>query len=207
MRGWSETPSLLASPTTAHLFAMAAPAPKPMPRRWGVFGELAVDQVLPTGIVDGMCLGDVCYENTHATRLEGRRFQWSGTSPKATLFSDSSGNFASQLEWIEKSPSVPALGSRLCIRRRACSSDEMPRAQNGTQPEKVVSTDPPYYDNIGYADLSDFFYVWLRKLPETGPSFPDLFATLAVPKAEELVATPYRHGNKEKSGRPFFWPG
>ena len=58
----------------------------------------------------------------------------------------------------------------------------------------VVSTDPPYYDNIGYADLSDFFYVWLRR--SLKPVYPDLFATLAVPKAEELVATPYRHGSK-----------
>ena len=56
---------------------------------------------------------------------------------------------------------------------------------------------PPYYDNIGYADLSDFFYVWLRR--SLKPVFPDLFATLAVPKAEELVATPYRHGGKEKA--------
>lgn len=62
---------------------------------------------------------------------------------------------------------------------------------------KVVSTDPPYYDNIGYADLSDFFYVWLRRALK--PVFAGLFATLAVPKAEELVATPYRHGSKEKA--------
>jgi putative DNA methylase len=62
---------------------------------------------------------------------------------------------------------------------------------------KIISTDPPYYDNIGYADLSDFFYVWLRR--SLKPVFPDLFATLAVPKAEELVATPYRHGSKEKA--------
>jgi putative DNA methylase len=69
---------------------------------------------------------------------------------------------------------------------------------------KIVSTDPPYYDNIGYADLSDFFYVWLR--PSLKPVFPDLFATLAVPKAEELVATPYRHGSKEKA-ETFFLAG
>ena len=69
---------------------------------------------------------------------------------------------------------------------------------------KVVSTDPPYYDNIGYADLSDFFYVWLRR--SMRPVFPDLFATLAVPKAEELVATPYRHGSKEKA-EAFFLDG
>ena len=62
---------------------------------------------------------------------------------------------------------------------------------------KVISTDPPYYDNIGYADLSDFFYVWLRR--SLKPVFPDLFATLAVPKAEELVATPYRHGGSENA--------
>src|SRR5205085_5524320 len=61
--------------------------------------------------------------------------------------------------------------------------------------DKVVSTDPPYYDNIGYADLSDFFYVWLRR--SLKPIFPDLFATLTVPKADELVATPGRHGGKE----------
>jgi putative DNA methylase len=63
--------------------------------------------------------------------------------------------------------------------------------------DKLVSTDPPYYDNIGYADLSDFFYVWLRR--SLRPVFPGLFATLAVPKAEELVATPYRHGGKEQA--------
>jgi len=69
---------------------------------------------------------------------------------------------------------------------------------------KVVSTDPPYYDNIGYADLSDFFYVWLRRSLQ--PVFPDLFATLAVPKAEELVATAYRHGGKDKA-EAFFLDG
>ncbi|WP_020507739.1 DUF1156 domain-containing protein [Lamprocystis purpurea] len=68
----------------------------------------------------------------------------------------------------------------------------------------VVSTDPPYYDNIGYADLSDFFYVWLRR--SLKPVFPALFATLAVPKAAELVATPYRHGSKEKA-EAFFLKG
>ena len=59
---------------------------------------------------------------------------------------------------------------------------------------KVVSTDPPYYDNIGYADLSDFFYIWLRR--SLREIFPAIFATVAVPKAEELIATPYRHGGK-----------
>jgi putative DNA methylase len=69
---------------------------------------------------------------------------------------------------------------------------------------KIISTDPPYYDNIGYADLSDFFYVWLRRALHT--IFPNLLATIAVPKAEELVATPYRHGDKDKA-EAFFLKG
>jgi putative DNA methylase len=69
---------------------------------------------------------------------------------------------------------------------------------------KILSTDPPYYDNIGYADLSDFFYVWQRRTLKL--SFPDYLATLVVPKAEELVATPYRHGSKEKA-EAFFLDG
>ncbi|WP_420474277.1 DUF1156 domain-containing protein [Noviherbaspirillum sp. ST9] len=77
-------------------------------------------------------------------------------------------------------------------------------ATQSTSQNKVVSTDPPYYDNIAYADLSDFFYVWLRRALKS--VFPDLFATLAVPKAEELVATPYRHGSKEKA-ETFFLDG
>lgn len=92
---------------------------------------------------------------------------------------------------------------------------ELPAAGNGSATQsdaqsqtisasKVISTDPPYYDNIGYADLSDFFYVWLRR--SLRPVFPDLYATLAVPKAEELVATPYRHGGKEKA-EVFFLDG
>ena len=77
-------------------------------------------------------------------------------------------------------------------------------ATQTTSESKVVSTDPPYYDNIAYADLSDFFYVWLRR--SLKPVFPDLFATLAVPKAEELVATSYRHGTRD-AAEAFFLDG
>jgi putative DNA methylase len=59
---------------------------------------------------------------------------------------------------------------------------------------KVISTDPPYYDNVPYADLSDYFYIWLRRSLQS--VFPNLFTTLAVPKAEELVAFAYRHNGK-----------
>lgn len=69
----------------------------------------------------------------------------------------------------------------------------------------VVSTDPPYYDNIGYADLSDFFYVWLRRsLREIHPT---LFATLLTPKAEELIAASNRHGGDKQKARTFFETG
>jgi putative DNA methylase len=69
----------------------------------------------------------------------------------------------------------------------------------------VVSTDPPYYDNVPYADLSDFFYVWLRR--SLRQVFPDLFATLAVPKAEELVAFAYRHSDGKVGAEAFFLDG
>lgn len=69
---------------------------------------------------------------------------------------------------------------------------------------KVISIDPPYYDNISYADLSDFFYVWLRRTLRN--VYPDLFATKAVPKMEELIAAPVRHGDKDSAER-FFLEG
>jgi putative DNA methylase len=68
----------------------------------------------------------------------------------------------------------------------------------------VISSDPPYYDNIGYADLSDFFYVWMKRC--LSPVYPELFGTLAVPKVEELVATPYRHGGVSQA-EEFFLNG
>jgi putative DNA methylase len=68
----------------------------------------------------------------------------------------------------------------------------------------VFSTDPPYYDNVPYADLSDFFYVWLRR--SLLKVYPELLGTVLVPKAEELIAEPFRHGGREKA-RTFFEQG
>ncbi len=110
---------------------------------------------------------------------------------------DSSGSYANLFERQVKG--FDALGTKA---GGAASQADANRQSNSA--DKLVSTDPPYYDNIGYADLSDFFYVWLRR--SLRPVFPDLFATLAVPKTEELVATPYRHGNKEKA-EAFFLNG
>lgn len=69
----------------------------------------------------------------------------------------------------------------------------------------MVSTDPPYYDNIGYADLSDFFYVWLRQ--SLRDTYPDVFSTMLVPKAEELIVTPYRHDGSVEKAKGFFEEG
>lgn len=69
----------------------------------------------------------------------------------------------------------------------------------------MVSTDPPYYDNIGYADLSDYFYVWLRK--SLKKTYPDLFRTLLVPKSEELIATPFRFEESMERAKEFFEDG
>jgi putative DNA methylase len=116
---------------------------------------------------------------------------------EANPFSESGGGYNSALDWIE--PAVRAL-----IGGAAGSAGAENAQTQSITADKLVSTDPPYYDNIGYADLSDFFYVWLRR--SLRPVFPDLFATMAVPKAEELVATPYRHGSKEKA-ESFFLDG
>ena len=83
-------------------------------------------------------------------------------------------------------------------------AQQLDAQDQSTSSKRVVSIDPPYYDNIGYADLSDFFYVWLRRSLRS--TFPDIFATLTVPKSEELVASPYRHGTREKA-ETFFLDG
>ncbi len=69
----------------------------------------------------------------------------------------------------------------------------------------LVSTDPPYYDNIGYAALSDFFYVWLRRT--IGDLYPGLFATILVPKEPELVAAPERFGGDKHAAKEHFEQG
>ncbi len=114
-------------------------------------------------------------------------------------FAESSGDFYQQ---VKRALTVFEISF---VTAGANGSSAQADAQSGIgSVPRVVSTDPPYYDNIGYADLSDFFYVWLRRSLKS--IFPDLFATLAVPKAEELVATPYRHGSKEKA-EAFFLDG
>lgn len=118
---------------------------------------------------------------------------------EANPFCSSSGSYNNMLEWVYKAvnylPNTPAYGS---VRQFDAQSD------NGLR-NIAISTDPPYYDNIGYADLSDFFYVWLRQaLKET---YPKAFRTMLVPKEEELIATPYRHEGSVERARDFFEDG
>jgi putative DNA methylase len=112
-------------------------------------------------------------------------------------FSNSTGNWMAMVDWTWKSlATLPAN-----TRGQAEQGDAQTQIISN---DKVVSTDPPYYDNICYADLSDFFYVWLRRSLRS--VFTELFSTVTVPKAEELVATPYRHGGKAKA-ESFFLDG
>ena len=123
-----------------------------------------------------------------------------GLRGRQSALQTAGGNFIESADWIAKVARHSSLAANGAGTRSQADASNRKRSVDG----KVVSTDPPYYDNIGYADLSDFFYVWLRR--SLKPVFPDLFATLAVPKAEELVATPYRHGSKEKA-ESFFLDG
>ena len=116
---------------------------------------------------------------------------------EANPLSTSSGNFLSGI--VQASKVVECLPT--AKQGIVCQEDAQ---QQRTSAGKVVSTDPPYYDNIGYADLSDFFYVWLRR--SLSMQFPDLFLSITVPKAEELVATPFRHGGKTEAEH-FFLAG
>ena len=116
------------------------------------------------------------------------------TNPIAGAGGDIFGTVKSVCEVIEKQFS----------RKQHASALQIDAITQAISKEKIVSTDPPYYDNIGYADLSDFFYVWLRRTLR--PTFPDLFVTIVVPKAEELVATPYRHGGRDEA-EAFFLDG
>lgn len=111
--------------------------------------------------------------------------------------SNSTGNFIGQIEYLTNSlVSFPYLRQGYVFHNAA--------QYQKLSTTKIISTDPPYYDNIGYADLSDFFYVWLRR--SLRPVFPTLYGTMSVPKAEELVATPYRHGGKD-AAEHFFMDG
>lgn len=117
---------------------------------------------------------------------------------EANPFSDSAGCCDNMLEWVTKATLLFPATIQGSAKQHDAQSD------NGLR-NIAVSTDPPYYDNIGYADLSDYFYVWMRQALKG--TYPKLFRTMLVPKAEELVATPYRFEGSVEKARDFFEDG
>ena len=114
---------------------------------------------------------------------------------EANPFSSSTGNWSGQVAWVRKAiAAAPAAGFGKVSHQDATS-------RLGVVPSPVVCTDPPYYDNISYADLSDFFYVWLRR--NLSEVWPDECATLLTPKADELIANPYRAGSQDAAREHF----
>ena len=115
---------------------------------------------------------------------------------EVNTFGHAAGDIEVSLDSLGKALGQLPLGSR---------SDVAQRDATQFDPEYrgfVVATDPPYYDNVGYADLSDFFYIWLRR--SLAPIYPDLFSTMLTPKVGELVADPFRtDGDKVKTDRNF----
>jgi putative DNA methylase len=134
---------------------------------------------------------------TKVNQTFGRQtVQMSWDYAEANALSSQSGSFHNSLDYTCKG--VVAAGRIVGVVAQADAQ------RQEISVGKVVSTDPPYYDNIGYADLSDYFYVWLRYCLKD--MYPALFSTVATPKEEELVATPARHGGRE-SAEQFFLHG
>ena len=116
---------------------------------------------------------------------------------EANAFSNSTGNWRNCIEWGTKTLDA--------LRIASVGTERQSDAQTISYADgALISTDPPYYDNIGYADLSDYFFCWMR--PLLRGVYPDLFSVLATPKSEELIADPYRHGGKEVA-ESFFLDG
>jgi putative DNA methylase len=118
---------------------------------------------------------------------------------EANIFGDAAGDFSRCVD------SIAEVLERLPNRGVAASVVQSDAASTRQSLQMLFCTDPPYYDNIGYADLSDFFYIWLRRSLDT--VFPDLFRTLLTPKSEELVATPYRFAGSQERADDHFESG
>ncbi|MDB4650127.1 hypothetical protein OAE37_00005, partial [Pirellulaceae bacterium] len=117
---------------------------------------------------------------------------------EANIFSNSSGNWSGMIKWIEKVLlAIPGSGVGISLQRDATHEIDHPL-------RPLVSCDPPYYDNVPYSNLSDYFYMWLRR--SLHPVFPGLFSTISAPKQPELVANQFRHGGREQA-HAFFMDG
>lgn len=162
----------------------------------GVYLAFVVDKLADRGST--VCSWDVTREGLRNT-FGRQAIPMTWDFAEGNTFSNSSGCFDNSLEWIIKClHELPQTTLKGDARQFDAQSDNGRRGL-------AISTDPPYYDNIGYADLSDFFYVWLRQ--SLRRTYPKLFSTMLVPKHEELVATPYREGRGKDGARDFFEEG
>src|SRR6266704_5575055 len=144
-----------------------------------IYLALAVDRMADRS--SSICSWDTGYvkvRNTFARQAIPMVWDFAEANP----FSESTGNFQGAIDWVAE---VIAVSS--CNTPGEATQRDATTTINGAE-HPLISTDPPYYDNIGYADLSDFFYVWLRR--SLISIYPDLFKTMLVPKAQELIATP-----------------
>lgn len=156
----------------------------------------AVDRI--TDRNSTICSWDVTRDNirnTFARQAIPMTWDFAESNP----FSESTGNFYGAVGWIGE-----VIKCSPCDPRGMAKQQDATVSVNGIK-NPVISTDPPYYDNIGYADLSDFFYVWMRR--SLNHIYPDLFSTMLVPKTEELVATPYRFDGDRNKAKQFFETG
>ncbi len=145
----------------------------------------------------------ICVWNTQGEKIEQvfarQAIPMNWDYPEANPFSESTGNWLGNMDWIGEvlEALLPAITKGFAVNRDATHPNGLAQI--------MVSTDPPYYDNIGYADLSDFFYIWMRQgIQEV---YPEIFATLLTPKVSELVATPYRFGNDATTAERHFEQG
>ena len=118
---------------------------------------------------------------------------------EANPMSESTGNFLGTIDWVVEVVALSPSGTTGVVQQRNATT-----TTSGAS-HLLISTDPPYYDNIGYADLADFFYVWLRR--SLNSVYPDLFKTMLVPKSQELIATPFRFDGSKRKAQEFFETG
>ena len=145
-------------------------------------------------------LSTICIWNTQRETIEqtfGRQaIPMTWDYAEANVFSSSTGSWDSSLEWI------PKVLEKLPKKVKPGKAEQKNATSIDIRNSYIIATDPPYYDNIAYADLSDFFYIWLRKTLKN--SYPSIFSTLTVPKNEEIVATPYRFEGDKSLAKNFF---
>ncbi|MBA2133540.1 DUF1156 domain-containing protein [Capillibacterium thermochitinicola] len=145
-----------------------------------------------------ICSWDIGYtkiRNTFARQAIPMTWDYAEGNP----FSASTGNFLGAIEWVAK-----------VVESSPCTEPGYAQQYDAVEAitlinKPLISTDPPYYDNIGYADLSDFFYIWLRRSLKN--MFPSVLSTLLTPKEKELVATPYRFDGSKEKAKEFFETG